>query len=133
MRHTADCSRIADGPSRAPMRTACVPASNGMPSTAALAFTRSQDCGAPMKVCTGAKTDSSKMLTTAFSFMTDGARAPARGKALENSLRLSIRRRTAGDEPQEVVHEAPCAADFRLPRLLLMLSPGRIGDGESQG
>jgi len=46
-RTSADCSRIADDPSRAPMRTACVPASNGMPSTAALALARSQDCGAP--------------------------------------------------------------------------------------
>src|SRR5215472_4564619 len=109
------------------MRTACVPASNGMPSTAALALARSQDCGALMKVCTGAKTDSSKMLATAFSFVTDGYRVPARGKALENSLPLSIRQRTAGGEPREVVQEGPCAAGFRLLRLLLMLSPGRIG------
>src|SRR5215472_18500253 len=106
------------------MRTACVPASNGMPSTAALALARSQDCGAPIKVCTGAKTDSSKMLATGFSSVTDGRRAPDRGKALENSLPLSICRRTAGGDPQGGVHEAPCAAGFRLPRLLLMLSRG---------
>jgi len=42
-----------------------------------------------MKVCTGAKTDSSKMLATAFSFVTDGAQG-ARSKEGSRKLVSSV-------------------------------------------
>jgi hypothetical protein len=55
----------------------------------------------PMKVCTGAKTDSSRMLATAFSFVTDGAHG-ARSREGSRKLASSVntpkdgRRRAAG-------------------------------------
>src|SRR5438045_5175380 len=103
------------------MRTACVPASNGMPSTAALASARSQDCGAPMKVFTGAKTASSKIPATGLSSVNRRGPRPIADEAPGNLLAVSIcSRERQGREGAGCAGrrgQAPCVAGFRLPTL----------------
>jgi len=70
---------------------------------------RSQDCGAPMKVCTGAKTDSSKMSATAFPPLTSRRRSSRASRKPAVAVNNPAERRQG-----EVQPVAPAAAGKRL-------------------
>jgi hypothetical protein len=123
---------IARGLPTAPAARRCAPRTcrrrTGCREPPALILARSQDCGAPMKVCT--RREDRLVEDARHRLLLRDERGA--GRPLEGRLsKTRFLRQYAEGRPEasrrRVVHEVPCAAGFHFPRLLLMLSPERIG------